>query len=88
MTKTANDLIFIEREKPITSEEMEEKLETIRQSLQTSCEETIIQALHQVVPTYLRPETVNNRAENSLEMKLSHRDDKEPAQDVNNVSGW
>ena len=89
VTKTANDLIFVEREKPISMEEMDEKLDAIQQSLLTGSDDTIVQALHQVVPTYLRPEMVNNRAENSLEMKMSRiKSDKVPADDVHNVSGW
>lgn len=88
VTKTANDLIFIEREQPISQEELEEKLRIIQKSILQNNEDKIVKALHQVVPTYFRPETVNRRAENSIEMKMSRVKDKVPEQDVNNVSGW
>ncbi len=88
VTKTANDLIFIEREQPISQEELDEKLRIIQKSILQNNEELIVKALHQVVPTYFRPELVNRRAENSIEMKMSRVSDKIPANDVHNVSGW
>ena len=76
VTKTANDLIFIDHEEPISFEEMNEKLRVMHKSVIRNKSDEIISALHQVVPTYLRPEMVNNRAENSIEMKMSQRSGK------------
>ncbi len=84
--KTANNLIFIDHEQPISLEEMEEKLGVMQECIHKNDPEIIIKALRQVVPTYLRPEMVNNRAENSLEMKLSRRDDKVSSDTA--ASGW
>ena len=52
LDKTDNELIFIERDEPVTMEELEEKLALLRQAIATDEEETVRAALKQAVPTY------------------------------------
>ena len=73
LEKTDNDMIFIERDTPYTREEVEEKLEILKQAVVESSgtvDSTIVKnAIKRVVPTFIDPETINKTAENSDEMK-------------------
>ncbi len=73
LTKTANNLIFIEKDRAISCEEVEEKLAILKDALAKSeCEvdsTRIKEAMKAVVPTYHNPEEVNLFAEESEEMK-------------------
>ena len=68
MDKTENDLIFIERDKPLGEDQIREKLDTLRAALATGSNREVKKALMQVVPTYHTPEEVNEKT-----------DDPEPA---------
>lgn len=57
--KTENNLIFIERDKPITMEKLEEKLELLREACNTDNNDNVREVLHKVVSTFKRPEEVN-----------------------------
>lgn len=59
MDKTENDLIFIERDKPLTQEEIREKLDILREALDTGHNSNVKEALMKVVPTYHKPEEIN-----------------------------
>lgn len=59
MDKTENDLIFIERDKPLTQEEIQEKLEILRKAIKTGHNSIVKEALMKVVPTFHTPEEVN-----------------------------
>ena len=59
MDKTENDLIFIERDKPLSEEEIWEKLDILREALATGHNTAVKEALMKVVPTYHLPEEVN-----------------------------
>ena len=59
MDKTENDLIFIERDKPLSEEEIQEKLDILQEALATGSNTTVREALMAVVPTYHTPEEVN-----------------------------
>lgn len=59
MDKTDNDLIFIERDKPLSEEEINEKLEILKEALATGHNTAVKEALMKVVPTYHTPEEVN-----------------------------
>ena len=67
---TDNELIFIEREKPISFEEMEQKLEVLRNACEQGDNDLVREALHSVVPTFKAPEEVNKNALNSMEMNI------------------
>ena len=67
LDKTENSLIFIERDEPLTTDELSNKLSILREAVQRN-DETVRKALHAVVPTYKTPEEVNSEAEKSREM--------------------
>ena len=60
--KTDNDLIFIEKDKPFTRDEVEAKLDMLR-NLQNGSNSDIKDVLKQIVPTYHSAETVNKKVE-------------------------
>ena len=59
LEKTDNDLIFVEKEKPITMEELEDKLSILQEALENSDDDGVREALRKAVPTFRRPEEVN-----------------------------
>ena len=59
MDKTENDLIFIERDKPLTEEEIREKLTILKEALETGHNSAVKEALMKVVPTFHTPEEIN-----------------------------
>lgn len=61
MDKTENDLIFIERDKPLSEEAIREKLDILKAALATGHNHVVKEALMKVVPTYHRPEEVNEK---------------------------
>ncbi len=67
LMETSNNKIFIERQKEISQEELNSKLEILKEALATgSCSE-IKKAMKQVVPTYRVPKEVNANVDKSLE---------------------
>lgn len=64
---TEHDLIFVERQPPITEEELRRKLALLDRALQENNPAAIRLALHQVVPTFREPEEVNGPAVSVLE---------------------
>ncbi len=73
LQKTDNDLIFIEKDKPLTREEVEEKLRILREVVEAEegkiASATITETMKKVIPTFHSPEEVNKTAEESDEMK-------------------
>ena len=63
LDKTDNDMIFVERDRPLGRDEIEEKLEILRAALESQSNRKVKEALMAVVPTYRRPEEVNRMAE-------------------------
>ena len=65
LTKTANDMIFIEQDTPFTREEIEEKLTVLKEALKMSEKEIssrkITEAMMSVIPTFTSSDTVNNK---------------------------
>lgn len=59
LDKTENSKIFIERDEPLTREELEEKLEVLRSATKTEDDETVRRALMDVIPTFRKPEEIN-----------------------------
>ena len=70
LDKTENSLIFIEKDTPLPREELERRLEILKNAVDTGSNEAVRRALKQVVPTYRSPEEVNARAEQAAEMKM------------------
>ena len=75
LDKTENNMIFIERDAPLTREEVEEKLDVLKKAVIDAedevAAESIKLAMMSVVPTFKLPEAVNKRAEDSDEMKTA-----------------
>ena len=74
LDKTENNLIFIERDRPITREEMETKLSILRSVVieeeNKIASPKITAVMKQTVPTFHSPDEVNKTASDSEEMKL------------------
>lgn len=62
LEKTENSLIFIEKDEPITKEMLEEKLEILKEACATGDDDKVREAMRYVVPTFKRPEEVNEKA--------------------------
>ena len=61
LTKTDNDLIFIEKDTPLSKEEIDEKLEALRNAIESEDDNDAREALRSVVPTFRRPEEINKQ---------------------------
>lgn len=59
LTKTDNDLIFIEKDTPLSKEEIDEKLEVLKETIESEDDNDAREALRSVVPTFRRPEEIN-----------------------------
>ena len=75
LTKTDNDMIFIEHDTPPTRAEIEEILADLREAIRLTDEEDdrsyIVKAMKSAVSTFRDPETVNRNAENVREMQMA-----------------
>lgn len=73
LDKTETDMIFIERDTPLSRAEVEEKLDILRSAIEETADKIaspiIEKAMKSVVPTYHSPEEVNKEADASAEMK-------------------
>ena len=73
LTKTENDMIFIETDTPMSRAEVQSKIDLLNQAVEETLSEIaspkIKSALHRVVPTFKDPKKVNKTAENAQEMK-------------------
>ncbi len=59
LTKTDNKQIFIERDTPLPKEAIEERLNSLRDVCKTGNDDVAREVLRVVVPTFCRPEDVN-----------------------------
>lgn len=66
LDKTDNDLIFIERDEPLSQAELADKLRLLHAACDTGDNEAVRAALAQAVPTYHSPESVNADAGETL----------------------
>ena len=75
LTKTDNNLIFIERDTPHTRDEMEVVLDKLRDAVKNTEGEVaspiIKSVMKSVVPTFRDPDEINETAENCEEMKTA-----------------
>ena len=73
LEKTENNMIFIERDRPLTRDEVEAKLDVLRDAVKAAEHDiasvAIAEAMKSVVPTFYSPEEVNRLAESAVEMK-------------------
>ena len=76
LEKTDNNMIFVERDAPLTREEVKEKLEILRAAVRAAElkieAQSIKDAMMSVVPTFKTPEEVNKGAHKSEEMRLAY----------------
>ena len=79
LTKTENNLIFIERDEPYSTNDIESKLDILRSAVATEDDEAVKEALMSVVPTFHKPEEVNSSLKNLQENKVVSCADAEPA---------
>lgn len=79
LDKTENEMIFIERDKPLGREEVENKLAVLQNLLNSTdahnhfadCHDAVIAAIRETVPTYHDPDEINHIAEQSAEMSAA-----------------
>ena len=71
LDKTENSMIFIERDQPLSKEEIDEKLALLRRALDTWSNSAARKALMEAVPTYHSPEEVNAAALEAEEMQIA-----------------
>ena len=60
LDKTSNKLIFIEHDQPLSLDLIKEKLEVLRTACNTGDDDQAREALRSVVPTFRKPEEVND----------------------------
>lgn len=61
LTKTDNDLIFIEKDTPHSKEEINKKLQVLKKAIENEDDNDAREALRSVVPTFRRPEEINKQ---------------------------
>ena len=69
LRKTDNDLIFIEKDEPISMEDLQSRLALLKEAIKSNDDETVRAAMRKVVPTYKTPEEVNCKAAEAAEMQ-------------------
>ena len=73
LTKTDTELIFVEKDAPLTREQMEENLSLLREVLNNTKDELtspeIRATMKRIVPTFKDPDEVNKKAKYTDEMK-------------------
>jgi FlaA1/EpsC-like NDP-sugar epimerase len=62
LDRTENSMIFIERDRPVPVEELEQKLAVLQSACASGDDDAVREALKSVVPTYKSPEEVNRAA--------------------------
>ena len=63
LDKTADDLIFIEKDAPLSREAINQRMELLAEACESGDDEKARQALKDVVPTFKTPEEVNGAVE-------------------------
>jgi FlaA1/EpsC-like NDP-sugar epimerase len=74
MEKTDNDLIFIERDRPMPLEDMLRRVGYLQRACSIGRDEVVKETLRGVVPSYRTPEEVNARAIAAAEYKVDTDD--------------
>ncbi len=66
LVATKNQKIFIEQQEGISVEEMQNKLHRLQEALATEQPQEIVRVMHEIVPTFKRPEEVNARVADEI----------------------
>lgn len=69
LKKTENELIFIEKDEPISMQCLNERLAWLEEAMKANDDDLMRCALHRAVPTFKTPEEVNKKALEAEEMK-------------------
>ena len=69
LDKTDNDMIFIERDKKLSRQEVEEKLALVRAAIETEEQSAVLDVIRKTVPTFRDPEEVNRQVAQAQEMR-------------------
>ncbi len=69
LEKTDSDMVFCDKEAPISMSQLKEKLDLLTLALNSGEDDTIRAALHIAVPTYHTPSETNRDASHSKEMQ-------------------
>ncbi|MBE6556302.1 MAG: polysaccharide biosynthesis protein [Ruminococcaceae bacterium] len=76
LDKTENSKIFIERDAPLSRDEVDRRLSILRRAVEEGADELtsvgVREAMKQVVPTFHEPEEVNAKASEAKEMQLAN----------------
>ncbi len=70
LDKTPNKMIFIERDKGLSRQEVDDKIEILMRAVQMEGYDNILAAVRQTVPTFQDPDEANRRAEEAAEQAL------------------
>ena len=71
LEKTQNDMIYVERDLPLSPEEIRRKLTELKTACSTLNDRSVYDSLRKTVPTFHTPEEVNKTALDSREFQLS-----------------
>lgn len=63
LDKTENKMIFIERDAPLPASELARRMKHLHDACETGSDEVVRQTLHEVVPTFKKPEEINDKVE-------------------------
>lgn len=77
LAETENKMIFIERDTPYTRDAVEKKLDILRAAVERAegdvASNEIKEAIRATVPTFIDPDDINNKADESDEMKQAKK---------------
>lgn len=62
LSKTENDLIFVEKDTPLTRDEVDERVGMLTEAAQSGSEEKVREAFKKTVPTFMEPADANGSA--------------------------
>ena len=66
-------MIFIEKDEPLDYSEIEKKFEVLKEACATGDDDAAREALRSVVPTFVRPEQINNASELERTLKKNSK---------------
>ena len=69
LDKTDNEMIFIERDKGLSREEVDAKLDILLEAVEKEGQDSIVAAVKATVPTFHDPAELNKKAAETAEMK-------------------
>lgn len=70
LSKTSNEMIFIEHDEPLTRNEIDDKLDILLHAVDTGGNNEILDAIISTVPTYCNPDEINSKSAEAAEMNM------------------